>query len=466
MMKQAPTRHDEKRNHSNKNLKAKLPAENHTHTRKRSQYDLLLGRRLESKSYNVGFHSAQPPSRSEELITHSSEGNLVTIGKTGSGKGRSALIPNLGTYRGSTIVLDLKGELYRTTARARREMGQKVYLLDPFNQISPDPDRLNVFDLLSVTEREEIDTEAQSLAHIFGRDASNAKDPFWDIEGTGLLAGCISAVATTKPPEERNFRSLVKMFMTDDIVYSLATFMDKCKQDMTPMAQHEIGSFLSLADITRSGVLATATSYLKTYTGEQIIRSLCDSTISLPELIAAKTPFTIYIVISPGYITSHFNIVRAWIHTLMKALMTRTEIPETPTIFFLDEIAQGTLPILENIMTIGRGYGIKCWLFLQNINQLKGRYKTGWATMMGNCDVWQIFAANDHLTAKELSDITGIPAVDFLRMERSEEFLVINGLVQKASKLDYLTDGLFAGLIDENPYYRKVNHVRRVDESK
>lgn len=464
-MKQAAARLEQKRNVTRKTRKATVPLENNTGDRNRSPYDLLFGRRL-GVAHRVGFHSAQPPSQRGELITHSSEGNLVTIGKTGSGKGRSALIPNLATYRGSTIVLDLKGELYRTTSRARREMGQRVFLLDPFNQISTDPDRLNVFDLLTLTGNEETDTESQSLAHIFGRDDSTAKDPFWDIEGTGLLAGCISAVATTKPPEERNFRSLIKMFMTDDIVYSLATLMDNRGNNMTPMARHEIGSFLSLADITRSGVLATATSYLKTYTGEQIIRSLCDSTISLPELIAGKTPFTIYIVISPGYISSHFNIVRAWIHTLMKALMTRKEIPETPTIFFLDEIAQGALPILESIMTIGRGYGIKCWLFLQNIHQLKGRYKTGWATMMGNCDVWQIFAANDHLTAKELSEATGIPAANFLRMERDEQYLVINGLIQKASKLDYLTDPLFAGLFDDNPYYKKLNQVKSANESR
>ncbi|MCU1266385.1 MAG: hypothetical protein JWM21_2703 [Acidobacteria bacterium] len=427
-------------------------------SRHRFRYDVLLGRSVES-SHRVGFCSEQSASTGNALITHSSEGNLVTIGKTGSGKGRSALIPNLVTYRGSTIVLDLKGELYRTTFRARREMGQRVFLLDPFNQISADPDRLNFFDLLTLTGNEEIDTEAQSLAHIFGRENS-VKDPFWDIEGTGLLAGCISAVATMNPPELQNFRALIGMFMADDIVYSLATIMDKRSREMTPMARHEIGSFLSLADVTRSGVLATATSYLKTYTSEQIIRSLCDSTISLPELIAGKTPFTIYVVIPPAYIRSHFNIVKAWVHTLMKALMTRKEIPETPTLFFLDEIAQGTLPILENIMTIGRGYGIKCWLFLQNINQLKARYQTGWATMLGNCDVWQIFAANDHLTAKELSEVTGIAPASFLTMQRNEQYLVINGLIQKGRKLDYLTDPMFAGLFDDNPYYKMLRRRR------
>ena len=101
--------------------------------------------------------------------------------------------------------------------------------------------------------------------------------------------------------------------MAGDIVYSLAVLMDTRNKDMTPTARHEIGSFLSLPDVTRGGILATATSYLKTYTSEQIIRSLCGSTVSLPELIGGEAAFTIYVVIPPSYVISHFNLVKAWI---------------------------------------------------------------------------------------------------------------------------------------------------------
>jgi type IV secretion system protein VirD4 len=427
--------------------------------RKKAKPHILLGRTL-TADQKVGFCTRPPTNHRHDLISQSSEGSLITVGKTGTGKGRASLIPNLLKYSGSAVVLDVKGELYFTTAQARRAMNQTVFLLDPFHFISSEPDRLNFFDLLGVANNKELDAEAQSLAHIFGGQNLSAKEPFWDIHGTGLLGGCMSAVATIRPENERNFRSLLEMFMCDDIVYQLAVLLDKSEKSMTPMARHEIGSFLSITDNTRSGILATTISYLKTFTSEQIINSLCNSTLPLSDLISGRKPFTIYIVIPPAYIKSHFTLVKAWVHTIMKALMMRTEIPESPTIFFLDEIGQGHLPILESIITIGRGYGIKVWLFLQNLFQLKSAYE-GWATMLGNCDVWQIFSASDFLTAKELSEVTGIHPVELVSLGADEQYLLINGRRLRAAKLDYLNDPLFAGLYEENPYYARLNRASR-----
>ena len=51
------------------------------------------------------------------------DGHVLTCAPTGAGKGIGAVIPNLLTYPGSAFVLDLKGETYAVTARARREIG-------------------------------------------------------------------------------------------------------------------------------------------------------------------------------------------------------------------------------------------------------------------------------------------------------------------------------------------------------
>jgi type IV secretion system protein VirD4 len=60
------------------------------------------------------------------------DGHILTCAPTGAGKGIGAVIPNLLTYPGSAFVLDLKGENFAVTARARRAMGQSVFLIDPF----------------------------------------------------------------------------------------------------------------------------------------------------------------------------------------------------------------------------------------------------------------------------------------------------------------------------------------------
>ena len=72
-----------------------------------------------------------------DFLLYSGEGHLCTVAPTRSGKGVSAIVPNLSHYRGTTIVLDPKGENYDITARGRREMGHRVYKLDPFGGQAP-----------------------------------------------------------------------------------------------------------------------------------------------------------------------------------------------------------------------------------------------------------------------------------------------------------------------------------------
>ncbi len=68
---------------------------------------------------------------------------------------RCLAIPNLLTWAGSAIVLDIKGELAATTAEYRRtKLGQKVIRLDPWKITTPSPHRLNPLDPLRRTARD------------------------------------------------------------------------------------------------------------------------------------------------------------------------------------------------------------------------------------------------------------------------------------------------------------------------
>ena len=58
--------------------------------------------------------------------------HILTVAGSRGGKGVSLIVPNLLIYDGSVLAIDPKGELARITARARRQKGQKVVVLDPF----------------------------------------------------------------------------------------------------------------------------------------------------------------------------------------------------------------------------------------------------------------------------------------------------------------------------------------------
>ena len=66
------------------------------------------------------------------LIGRDDDRHVVTLAGNRAGKTQTALIPNLLRYPGSTVNLDPKGELAKATAAARRRMGQRVFVFDPF----------------------------------------------------------------------------------------------------------------------------------------------------------------------------------------------------------------------------------------------------------------------------------------------------------------------------------------------
>ncbi len=76
----------------------------------------------------VGTSLYEPGAR----LGKSDDRHFITIATSRSGKGRSAVIPNLLTWPGSALVIDPKGENAAVTARARRQLGQKVHIVDPF----------------------------------------------------------------------------------------------------------------------------------------------------------------------------------------------------------------------------------------------------------------------------------------------------------------------------------------------
>lgn len=418
---------------------------------------MILGLQ-QRKQQKLGFAKVQRTTENSEIITYRGEGHLATIGRTGSGKSRNVVTPNLLNFKGSKVVLDIKGELYLTTSRHHSEQNYNVILIDPFHFLTDEPDCFNPLDLINFVTAPEYDIECQNIAEMIGTK-SLSKEPFWDISAVGLLTAVISYVTTVLPEEKRNIQSVIETLMQDDVAYNLAVILDTVGKKISKMAYREIAGFLQTAEVTRGGILPTACSYLKAFNNDRICRSFQNTTFDIKNLMTGEQPFIIYFVIPPAYIQSHASLIRLWFYALMKIFTKRTEIPELPTLFFLDEIAQfgDGFSILENVMTVGRGYGIKVWLFLQSLNQLQQNYPKSWRTIFENVDIIQVFQPNSLLTAIEIEKLIGVDAQQLLRMKPDEQYIVKESLPQKATKLDYLKDEMFVGKFDANPYYRRRN---------
>ena len=399
------------------------------------------------------------PAVGQGHITYKGDSHLMTIAPTGSGKGRSAIIPNLLHFEGPVIVVDPKGENYAVTAQRRRDMGHKVIALDPFRIMGKDSDSLNPFDIF-LLDNADIDTDAQMFAELLSEGNRFKTDPFWDITARGLHSGVIAYIVSGLKKEEWNINFLRDILMGDDETYNLAVVLDTLGKDkkITRMAYQEIASYLKMpAEKTRDSVLATAISYLKAFTSDQVASTLQKSSFSLQEVIDGS-PLSIYIIIPPDKLRSHSALLKLWIGTLLKAISSRREIPEHRTLFILDECGQlGSFPFLETAITLLRGYGLQTWSFWQDLSQLRKLYEIEWSTMVNNCDVLQIFGTKNYRVATEFSEMVGVETEQVSDVKASEQILLIEGQeLMKTKRFDYLNNPEFKGKYQPNPLYKNA----------
>jgi type IV secretion system protein VirD4 len=75
----------------------------------------------------------------------------------------------------------------------------------------------------------------------------------------------------------------------------------------------------------------------------------------------------------------------------------------------MEEFASlGHMPIMEQAAAYFPGYGVKLWVVLQDLAQLKRHYRTSWETMVGNAGLLQFFATTDPVTNDYISARLGM----------------------------------------------------------
>ena len=413
---------------------------------------LILGWKMPDERAPFGFSDTKPgraPTDAEPILLNG-EGHMITIAPTGAGKGRGALIPTLLTYEGPVIVIDPKGEACRITARRRREMGQKVHVIDPFGIISEETDSLNPMDAFSAPGVD-VSSLAMDIAKQLSGGGKFSKDPFWDVRGHDLAAGVIAAIGCTREPQERNLIAVRNLLKYDDVNYNLAVLLDQNGSKVSPFGYQEISSYLQTTDVTRSGILATTCSYFSVIASAPAQRTVGTSTIDL-SAVRRGDPMTIYLVVPPTRLASHAPLFRLWTAALMSAVLSRdSHLPEHRTLFAIDECAQlGDFGLLPMIYTLARSYGMRVWSFFQDLAQIQGMFPNDWSTVLTNTAAIQVFGVPNHLMATDLARVLGDFSEDQLRnMDRAQIGLQIAGHRGiTARRLDYLQDPAFAGLYD------------------
>ena len=439
---------------------AKLPT-------KLSPDGLLIGYSLEADKHRpvMGFQfgeAIEDEDRDDDMlepVLHTGDGHLITLARTGAGKGVGCIIPALLRYPGPAIVIDPKGENYQVTARRRRELVQKVLLLDPFGVTGEETGALNPLDLIDHRSPEAVDSAAQLAELIVTKQ--HTQDPFWDSRAYSLITTMLLFVASGRPPVLRNLQEMHYLLnqTNEDMDF---TFKEILKSPLPAVRQG--GSIKSTAEAkVWASILSTAQSHTDFLRSAGAQATLGRSTIDL-QAITRGDPISIYVVVPPEKLESHGKLLRLWIGVMMAAITQRSRRPELPTLFILDEAAQlGPLKQLRQAITLLRGYGLRTWSFWQDLSQLQMLYPHDWKTMINNCEVLQAFGFANARVARDGAELTGYEDWRVLQdLEFPEMVLAIAGDKPViARKPNYLEDPAFVSQFDDNLFYSKTPQDRR-----
>ena len=359
---------------------------------------------------------------SERPISYKGDRHLLTVAPARTGKGTTQIVPNLLTYEGSCVVIDPKGENAMMTAQARRDMGQEVHLLDPFNIANIEgfePSCFNPMDWLNpgdpeMTENAMILGDAQIIP-------TGSNDSFWDEEAKAFNLGIDLYVATDE--REAGQRHLGR---ARDLMLLDGDDMKMLFERMLESPHHIVASTgaraLQKDEKLLSNVLASLQAQTHFLDSAAIRESMSASDFRFEDL---KTkPMTVYLILP----ADRLNAFSRWLRLMIQQAITVNarniaEKPEKPVLFILDEMAAlGRLTMVEHAYGLMAGFGMQLHGIVQDLSQLKRIYGDGWETFVGNSGVIQYFGSRDRMSAEYFSALCGDTTVWSLSSALSKTF--------------------------------------------
>ena len=341
-------------------------------------------------------------------LRHHGPEHVLCFAPTRSGKGVGLVVPTLLTWPGSAIVHDIKGENWTLTAGWRVRFG-RVVLFDPTNLQS------SAYNPLLEVRRGEWEVrDVQNIADVLvDPEGALEKRNHWEKTSHALLVGTILHVLYA---ESDKTLAGVASFLSDPrrpiekTLRAMMTTPHLGEKGVHPVVASAARELLNKSENERSGVLSTAMSFLGLYRDPVVaaVTRRCDWRIR--DLVEAKHPVTLYLVVPPSDISRTKPLVRLILNQIGRRLTEELENKQRRhrLLLMLDEFpALGRLDFFESALAFMAGYGLKSFLIAQSLNQIEKAYGQN-NSILDNCHVRVSFATNDERTAKRVSDALGM----------------------------------------------------------
>ena len=362
------------------------------------------------------------------FLTFGGSEHVIVEAPTRSGKGVGVVIPNLLTWQGSVVVLDVKRENYEATAGFRAHYGQDVFLFNPTERESRTA-RFNPLSYIDRSNPDDVIIELQKIATMLFV-APEHGEAFWangartGFTGVGAWLAEATALPLTLGEIYRHMTDGdVRGFFRRELDNPALALSTGCR---TALADFAGGSDNSFADIKK-----TITNVLGLWLNPVVDAATSTSDFDLRDL--RKRPMSIYLGVSPDEldrIAPLYNLLFQQLIDLNVRSLPDDTTP-VPVLVILDEFARlGRASVIAHAFSYVAGYGIRLLPVIQSRSQLRGVYGEHVADeIVANCGVEVAFTPKELRVANDLSERIG-----YVGQDSVTKSLTINGLLANRSK--------------------------------
>ncbi len=344
------------------------------------------------------------PKSRKPLIMSKVFPHALIVAPTGRGKTTGFVIPNLLTYQGSAVVLDVKGENFDATSRHRAAQGDKVFRFAPTDWKDGRSHRYNP--LLRIAGLENVDRqqmELQLLASLFLQADDRVQ---------GLLDGGIDLfVAAGLLAIERKRPTLGEIYrITASGGDKQKEYRRRADEVQNPAAKLIFMRMASTNNDTLTSYLSLLmTSGLKQWSNPAIDGVTATSDFDFAEI--RKTPLSVYLVVEPLMVKPLAPLIRLFFSDLLATLQDHEpgEDEPWPVMIMLDEFNRlGKMPIVTDSIETLRSYRANLAIVTQTIPALDEIYgENARRALQGNAGIKLYLTPSDEKTIEELSKAVG-----------------------------------------------------------
>ncbi len=351
------------------------------------------------------------------------QGHAITFGATRSGKGVQSIIPALLSYCGSMVVIDPKGENAWTTAERRRQMGQRVVILDPWGEVNrrygakakpPVSEQTTRYNPLSAInpKSEDFNDDVAAIADAL-IIANDGLESHWTESARELISGLVAARIEAQPGNAHLGHVRQALTASDQDLVDLVTSILKTNPES--LGASKLRRFAKADGDNKeiSGIRSTAVTQTAILDSRRLATSMQtgEPPFNLDELATSRT--TLYLVLPLDRLKTHGRWLRLVLTMAIRAIAKQEEPPDLPCMFMLDEMGTiGSLTMVEQAFGLMAGIGVRIWAFLQDLPQLKRDYPASWETFISNSSLIQALKVSDLTTSQYLSELIGTTTLE------------------------------------------------------